>query len=246
MLRHRRAGERARHRSSLYETRKTFSAEERTWRRFGPLWRLNEDVVAPGKGFSTHPHGNVEIFTMMLAGRLAHADDRGNATVLERGDVQHMCAGRGIEHSELNASATEPLHLIQIWAAPSQRGLPTTYAHRRVEPRANTWCELAGPSALRFSRRLSVLSAVLEPGRELSDAPSPAPLAWLQVLTGTVESAGGALGAGDGLGFVEHGETVVRAISRCELLLVLIADATREELEEQARWGGRDGVGRQR
>ena len=94
---------------------------------FGLLLVLNDDVVAPGTGFGTHPHRDMEIVTWVLSGALGHHDSEGNEGVITPGVAQRMSAGTGIRHSEMNASATEPVHLLQMWVPPDTRGLPPGY-----------------------------------------------------------------------------------------------------------------------
>jgi redox-sensitive bicupin YhaK (pirin superfamily) len=91
--------------------------------RFRALRVMNEDVVAPGQGFGTHPHDNMEIVTYVLSGALEHRDSMGNGEVLRPGEFQRMSAGTGITHSEFNPSASEPVHLYQIWLFPAQKGI---------------------------------------------------------------------------------------------------------------------------
>ena len=90
---------------------------------FRTLRVINEDHVAPGQGFGMHPHRDMEIITYVLSGALAHKDSSGGEGVLRPGEVQHMTAGAGIRHSEFNASASEPVHLLQIWLLPEKKGL---------------------------------------------------------------------------------------------------------------------------
>lgn len=100
---------------------------------FGALLVLNEDVIQPGAGFGEHHHDNMEIVTIPLSGALRHGDSMGNSAVIQTGDVQIMSAGTGIMHSERNASETDPVHLLQIWIAPNQQGLPTRYDQLTVK-----------------------------------------------------------------------------------------------------------------
>lgn len=94
---------------------------------FRALRVINDDHVAPGGGFPTHPHRDMEIFSYVLAGQLAHEDSLGNRRVLTPGQVQLMSAGSGITHSEFNPSSTEAVHLLQIWILPAKRGLAPRY-----------------------------------------------------------------------------------------------------------------------
>jgi redox-sensitive bicupin YhaK (pirin superfamily) len=100
---------------------------------FGPLRVLNEDFVAPGAGFPPHPHRDMEIITIVLEGAVAHQDSTGGAGVLRAGDVQVMTAGSGVVHSEFNPSATEPLHLLQIWILPDARGHAPRYVQKTFD-----------------------------------------------------------------------------------------------------------------
>ena len=97
---------------------------------FGKLRVINDDIVAGGGGFPTHPHRDMEIITYVLDGQLAHKDSMGNGRVINPGEVQYMAAGTGVLHSEFNASPTEPVHLLQIWIEPDTRGAAPRYAEK--------------------------------------------------------------------------------------------------------------------
>ncbi len=97
---------------------------------FGPLRVINEDHIAPGKGFPMHPHRHMEIFTYVLKGAIAHEDDFGNRGEVKAGGVQYMSAGKGVRHSEFNPSPDNPLHLLQIWLLPTQEGTAPDYDSR--------------------------------------------------------------------------------------------------------------------
>ena len=101
---------------------------------FGTLRVFNDDVVEPGKGFSMHSHDNMEIVTIVLAGALKHTDSAGNQGILNAGDIQRMSAGKGIEHSEYNASKSEKVHFLQIWIYPEERNLQPSWQQKTFHP----------------------------------------------------------------------------------------------------------------
>lgn len=171
---------------------------------FRSLRVINEDVVAKGRGFSTHPHENMEILTYVLSGSLRHTDSLGHAEELVHGQVQRMTAGSGIEHSEKNGSTTDPVHLLQIWILPREAGLTPSHETRDVavldEP--NALHLIASEDGERGSMIIQqdarMLAAALEPGRTIEHTPS-LPHLWLQVARGSVEVNGQKLNQGDAL-----------------------------------------------
>jgi quercetin 2,3-dioxygenase len=114
---------------------------------FGKLRVLNDDIVAPSRGFGMHPHEDMEIITIPLSGALKHADNMGNEAVITTGEVQVMSAGTGVLHSEHNASDTEPVNLFQIWIFTDKNGHTPRYDQKKfsTENRKDKWQQLVSP-----------------------------------------------------------------------------------------------------
>lgn len=115
---------------------------------FGVLRVLNDDYVAPGMGFGTHPHNNMEIISIPLSGDLAHKDNMGNGTTIQTGDIQVMSAGTGVEHSEFNANADKATEFLQIWIFPNQVNVTPRYQQLTLNAadRKNTWDQILSPN----------------------------------------------------------------------------------------------------
>lgn len=195
------------------DSRHTFSFghyHDPRWMGFGPLRVINEDRVAPGGGFAPHSHANMEILSVVLSGGLAHRDSTGTDGVIRPGEVQWMSAGHGIQHSEYNASQTEPVHFLQIWIQPDRVNAPPAYAQSFFDPEARRgrWQLLASPDGGDGSiaiRQQAWLHAVrLGKGETVEWPLDPARRYWLHVATGEAEAMGHALVAGDALGFVDE------------------------------------------
>ncbi len=172
---------------------------------FRALRVINDDTVAPGRGFGAHPHRDMEILSYVLDGALAHKDSTGTGSVIRPGDVQRMTAGTGVVHSEHNASRTEPVHFLQIWLIPSRRGLPPGYEQRTfpVADRAGRLCLVASPDgrdgSVTVHSDASVYAGLLGDGQAAELRLAPGRHAWVQVARGAVRVNGHELGAGDGL-----------------------------------------------
>jgi redox-sensitive bicupin YhaK (pirin superfamily) len=188
---------------------------------FSALRVINEDRVAPGAGFPTHPHRDMEIITYVLEGALEHKDSLGTGSVIRPGEVQRMSAGTGIRHSEFNHSQSEPVHFLQIWIIPDRQGVQPGYEQKRIALDGSLRL-LASPDgrdgSLGIHQDARVYAARLN-GNEVTHTLAPGRRAWLQVARGAVQLNGTALQAGDGAG-VEH-EPALRLVARgsAEVLL---------------------------
>src|SRR5579871_2982768 len=171
----------------------------------GPLRVLNDDTVAPGGGFPTHGHQDMEIISYVIEGALEHKDSMGNGSVIRPGDVQRMSAGPGVRHSEFNASKTEPVHFLQIWIVPARNGLPSGYEQKffKDEEKRGKWRLVASPDGAEGSVRLQqdarIYAALVSPGPALVHTVSAGRKGWLHLVRGTAQVNGQALRAGDGL-----------------------------------------------
>lgn len=194
---------------------------------FGPLRVINEDVVAPGAGFATHGHRDMEIISIILEGALAHRDSLGTGSVIRPGEVQRMSAGTGIRHSEFNASDAEPVHFLQIWIEPERRGLPPSYEQRAIPEADGSGWRLLGSADGRggsvvIHRPVDVLQADLASGTDAGHRLAPGRRGWLQVVTGAVTLNGVALAAGDGAAL--SGETSLTVAAAAGPASVLLFD----------------------
>ncbi len=181
---------------------------------FGPLRVINEDRVAPGQGFGTHGHRDMEILSYVLDGQLEHKDSLGNGSVMRPGDVQRMSAGTGVLHSEFNPSRREPVHFLQIWIEPSQRGIAPSYeqVHFDVAARRGRLALIASPDgaagSVRIHQDARVYAGLFDGAEEATLPVLPARRAYVHVARGAAEVNGRSLAAGDALRL--EGEASVR------------------------------------
>jgi quercetin 2,3-dioxygenase len=170
---------------------------------FRSLRVINEDRVAPGEGFGTHGHRDMEILTYVLEGSIAHKDSMGHQQVLGPNEIQRMSAGTGIRHSEFNPSDSERLHFFQIWIEPATAGTKPSYEQIRFDPeeKKNKWKRLAGPGAANGAARINqdaqVFVAELAKDVELPYSLEPHRAAWVHVVRGEVAVNGTVLRTGD-------------------------------------------------
>jgi redox-sensitive bicupin YhaK (pirin superfamily) len=192
---------------------------------FRSLRVINEDRVAPGTGFGTHPHRDMEILTWVLSGALEHRDSLGTGSVIGPGEIQRMTAGTGILHSEYNPSADEPVHLLQIWLLPERKGLTPGY-EQHTFPEAGRRGRLqllasrdGRDGAVTIHQDADLFAAELAAGQSVTHALRPGRSAWVQVTRGAVSLNGKALRAGDGAAVRDEPE--VRLTSEGEAAVLL-------------------------
>jgi quercetin 2,3-dioxygenase len=172
---------------------------------FRSLRVINDDRIAPGGGFGTHGHRDMEILTYVLAGELAHKDSLGTGSVIRPGDVQIMSAGTGIQHSEFNHSDTEPVHLLQIWMLPDRQNITPRYDQRNF-PLAEKQGKLrlvaskdGREGSVVIHQDIDLYVSVLSSGDLITFAMESNRFAWIQVARGIVTLNGESLREGDGV-----------------------------------------------
>ncbi|MCZ2342802.1 MAG: pirin family protein [Bacteroidales bacterium] len=192
---------------------------------FRSLRVINDDRIAPGGGFGMHPHRDMEILTYVLSGSLQHRDSMGHGSIITAGQWQKMSAGTGLYHSEFNAAKNEPVHLLQIWIIPNQRGLQPSYQEAeftQMETR-DRWRVVASGDARQGSILIHqdvILSvAKLSPGRHLHYDFAATRAGWLQVATGAIQYEEGTLREGDALLIEDEPRLEFTAIRESEVLL---------------------------
>lgn len=196
---------------------------------FRTLRVINEDRVAPGQGFPTHSHRDMEIITYILSGALEHRDSMGNGSVIRPGDVQRMTAGKGVSHSEFNPSRTESVHLLQIWLLPNARNLTPGYeqkffseAERRGKLRL-----IAAPDgnngSVKINQDAKVYASLAGAGQKIEYRLDRDRHAWLQVARGTLRLNNTELNQGDGAAVSDEAQINVTAHDESEFLLFDLA-----------------------
>jgi redox-sensitive bicupin YhaK (pirin superfamily) len=232
MINVRRAAERGHGDHGWLDSRHTFSFadyHDPAQMGFRSLRVINEDRVAPGKGFGQHPHRDMEILSYVLEGALQHRDSIGTGSVIRPGDVQRMSAGRGVTHSEFNASVDEPVHFLQIWLVPEQRGIEPSYEQKTfsaAEKRGKLRV-VAAPDARDGSVTLHS-DAVLRAGLFESDERAEIEIAagrhaWVQVARGRLRVNGNELAAGDGAAISDETRIRIEGVEAAEVLVFDLA-----------------------
>ena len=195
---------------------------------FGVLRVLNDDTVAGGMGFGTHPHRDMEIISIPLEGDLKHQDNTGTAALIKHGDVQVMSAGRGIEHSEYNANADKTVKFLQIWVIPKVTGVPPRYQQisLKAEDRKNKLQQILSPNSedqgVWIHQDAWFHLGSLDKGTalkyQLKDPQNNGVYAF--VIKGSLEVAGSHLTQRDGLGITDTHEFDLKASEDSEILLM--------------------------
>jgi len=171
---------------------------------FRSLRVINEDRVSPGQGFGTHPHRDMEIISYVLEGALSHRDSMGTGSTIRPGDVQRMSAGTGVTHSEQNGSRTEPVHFLQIWIVPDQRGLAPSYEQKHFSDadKRGKLRLVASPDgadgSVTVHQDARLYATVLGSGEKGRLELAPGRHAWVQVVRGKLRVNDKDLAAGDG------------------------------------------------
>jgi quercetin 2,3-dioxygenase len=227
MISIRKAEERGHFDHGWLDTYHTFSFDRYHDRRhmsFGSLRVINEDRVAPGHGFPTHSHRDMEIITYVLEGSLAHQDSMGNGSIIKPGEVQRMTAGTGVAHSEANP-ANEPLHLLQIWILPHTHGLEPSYEQKMFadEQKQGKLCLIASEDgragSVTIHQEADVYSSRLDSTESVRHELAENRTAWLQVARGAITLNGLDLNQGDGAAISNESHLEIKGREPAEVLL---------------------------
>ncbi len=170
---------------------------------WGNLRVINEDRIAPGTGFGTHGHRDMEIISYVLSGNLAHQDSMGNVKGIPPGDVQRMSAGSGVRHSEFNHAQGQQTHFLQIWIEPNVRGIPPSYEQKTVPESAKRGqlalvaAPEAGPHTVKIHADARLYAGLLDGAERAELVLDPARKAYVFVVRGGLAANGQRLNAGD-------------------------------------------------
>jgi len=196
---------------------------------FRSLRVINEDHIAPGAGFPTHPHRDMEILTYVVSGAVAHRDTSGGEGVIRPGQLQHMSAGKGVQHSEFNASPSEPLHLLQIWILPEEMGLAPRYRDLDLSGLiSKDGLTLAASQdgkdgSLQISQDVQLWVGRLSESDSTVYHLSPERAAWLQLISGRLVVNGEAISEGDAVAVNSEDELRIHASEPAHFLLFDLA-----------------------
>jgi redox-sensitive bicupin YhaK (pirin superfamily) len=232
MITRRPAAERGHANHGWLDSRHTFSFADyydEAHMGFRALRVINEDRVQPGHGFGTHQHRDMEIISYVLEGSLAHRDSMGTGSTIVPGDVQRMSAGTGVRHSEMNPSSSEPVHFLQIWLLPEQRGIEPGYEQKRFDAadKRGLFRLIASrdgrDGAVTVHQDVNLYAGVFAAGERSRVTLPPGRHAWIQVARGGITVNGQALDEGDGAAVSDEVELDVDATADSEVLVFDLA-----------------------
>ena len=193
--------------------------------RFGPLRVINEDRIAPGQGFGTHPHKVMEIVTYPISGAIEHKDSMGNGTVISAGEVQRMTAGSGVQHSEFNHSQTDELHLLQIWLFPEENDLEPGYEQEMFsrEDKLDQLRLIASrdgrDGSVTVHQKVDLYASVLQPDTEIEHIIADSHKVFVQIISGVVAVNGQSASAGDGVQISGESKLIITGEEEAEFLV---------------------------
>ena len=194
------------------------------WMGFRSLRVINDDLVMPEMGFGKHPHRDMEIVTYILSGALEHKDSMGNGRVIRAGELQYMSAGSGVQHSEFNPSAEEPVRLLQIWIMPDEKGVKPRYAEKSLRDAQTGKLHLmtsktGRDGSIAIHQDADLYLAKLDPGETVSHTLGSDRHAWLHVAEGEVTVNGTTLSTGDAVAVSNESKLALAANKSSQVLL---------------------------
>jgi quercetin 2,3-dioxygenase len=194
---------------------------------FESLRVINDDRIKPSMGFGSHPHRDMEIMTYMIEGELIHKDSMGNGSVIKKGDIQKMTAGRGIIHSEYNNSDSQEAHLLQIWITPDRKGLTPSYEQLNIKDLDNSTPLklMASGSAdnqdgiIKINQKVNIYIGSLSEGEQIVFNPDKSGSLWIQIVKGKIIINEQMLAPGDGANMPESDKLDIRSLDNSEFLI---------------------------
>jgi hypothetical protein len=193
--------------------------------RFGPLRVINEDRIAPGQGFGTHPHKDMEIVTYPISGAIEHKDSMGNGTVISAGEVQRMTAGSGVQHSEFNHSQTDELHLLQIWMFPEEKDLEPGYEQEMFsrEDKLDQLRLIASrdgrDGSVTVHQQVDLYASILQADSRIEHTIADSHKVFMQIISGIVTVNGQSASAGDGVQIADEDKLIITSEAEAEFLV---------------------------
>lgn len=194
---------------------------------FGVLRVINQDTVAPGMGFNTHSHRDMEIISYVLEGEMEHKDSMGNGSIIRPGEIQRMTAGSGVTHSEFNHSKDKPLHFLQIWIIPNQRDLHPSYEQKTIQRVENSLVLIGSTQgseqAVMIHQDVKLFVGYLNSGHQLDYAIDSHRKIWVQLIRGRIRVNHLPIHAGDGASLEHEKELIIVCDEDAEFLVFDLA-----------------------